>query len=47
LNVTPGSVLLVIQQLAEHLKACIKHGNEVVYRPGMPIVWDVRPIVNG
>jgi len=33
--------------LAEHLKACIKHGNEVVYRPGMPIVWDVRPIVNG
>ena len=32
--------------LAEHLKASIKHGNEVVYRPGTPIVWDVRPIVN-
>ena len=32
--------------LAEHLKASIKHGNEVVYRPGIPIVWDVRPIVN-
>lgn len=33
--------------LAEHLKASIKFGNEVVYRPGMPITWDVRPIVNG
>lgn len=32
--------------LAEHLKASIKHGNEVVYRPGMPITWEVRPIVN-
>lgn len=32
--------------LAEHLKASIKHGNEVVYRPGFPITWDVRPIVN-
>src|SRR6218665_728457 len=32
--------------LAEHLKASIKHGNEVVYRPGMPIAWDVRSIVN-
>lgn len=32
--------------LAEHLKASIKHGNEVVYRPATPIVWDVRPIVN-
>jgi 7-cyano-7-deazaguanine synthase in queuosine biosynthesis len=32
--------------LAEHLKASIKHGNEVVYRPEMPITWDVRPIVN-
>ncbi|MBL8512283.1 MAG: hypothetical protein JNM52_11640, partial [Betaproteobacteria bacterium] len=32
--------------LAEHLKACIKHGNEVVYRPEMSITWDVRPIVN-
>ena len=32
--------------LAEHLKASIKHSNEVVYRPGIPIVWDVRPIVN-
>lgn len=30
--------------LAEHLKASIKHGNEVVYRPGAPIVWDVRPM---
>lgn len=33
--------------LGEHLKASIKHGNEVVYRPGMPIVWDVRPVTNG
>lgn len=33
--------------LAEHLKANIKHGNEVVYRPEIPITWDVRPIVNG
>ncbi len=33
--------------LAEHLKASIKHGNEVVYRPGVPIVWDVRPVTNG
>ena len=33
--------------LAEHLKASIKHGNEVVYRPETPITWDVRPIVNG
>lgn len=32
--------------LAEHLKASIKFGNEVVYRPGVPITWDVRPIVN-
>lgn len=32
--------------LAEHLKASIKQGNEVVYRPGRPIAWDVRPIVN-
>ena len=32
--------------LAEHLKTSIKHGNIVVYRPGMPITWDVRPIVN-
>jgi ElaB/YqjD/DUF883 family membrane-anchored ribosome-binding protein len=32
--------------LAEHLKASIKHGNEVVYRPGFPITWDIRPIVN-
>jgi hypothetical protein len=32
--------------LAEHLKASIKHGNEVVYRPGVSIAWDVRPIVN-
>jgi ElaB/YqjD/DUF883 family membrane-anchored ribosome-binding protein len=32
--------------LAAHLKASIKHGNEVVYRPGMSITWDVRPIVN-
>ena len=32
--------------LGEHLKASIKHGNEVVYRPGVPIVWDVRPILN-
>lgn len=33
--------------LAEHLKDSIKISNEVVYRPGMPITWDVRPIVNG
>lgn len=33
--------------LAEHLKDTIKISNEVVYRPGMPITWDVRPIVNG
>ena len=32
--------------LAEHLKASIKHGNEVAYRPEMSITWDVRPIVN-
>ena len=32
--------------LAEHLKASIKHGNEVVYRPEMSITWDVRPIAN-
>ena len=32
--------------LAEHLKASIKHGNDVVYRPGMSITWEVRPIVN-
>lgn len=32
--------------LAEHLKASISHGNEVVYRPSIPITWDVRPIVN-
>ncbi len=33
--------------LSEHLKARIKHGNKVVYRPGIPITWDVRPIMNG
>ena len=33
--------------LAEHLKDTIKISNEVAYRPGMPITWDVRPIVNG
>ena len=33
--------------LAEHLKASIKYGNEVVYRPDMAITWEVRPIVNG
>ena len=33
--------------LAEHLKAAIKISNEVAYRPGMSITWDVRPIVNG
>ena len=33
--------------LVEYLKASIKHGNEVVYRPGVPIVWDVRPVTNG
>lgn len=32
--------------LGEHLKASITHSNEVVYRPGIPIAWDVRPIVN-
>jgi hypothetical protein len=32
--------------LAEHLKACIKHGSEAVYRTEMSITWDVRPIVN-
>ncbi|MBU6460882.1 MAG: hypothetical protein KGQ58_08430 [Proteobacteria bacterium] len=32
--------------LAQHLKDSIKLGNEAVYRPGMPITWDVRPIVN-
>ncbi|MGD9788136.1 MAG: hypothetical protein AB7U30_09315 [Sulfuricellaceae bacterium] len=32
--------------LADHLKASIKHGNEVVYRPGTPTLWDVRPIIN-
>jgi 7-cyano-7-deazaguanine synthase in queuosine biosynthesis len=32
--------------LAEHLRASIKYGNEVVYRPDIPITWDVRPIVN-
>lgn len=32
--------------LAEHLKASIKHGNDVGYRPGMSITWEVRPIVN-
>jgi len=32
--------------LAAHLKASIKHSNEVVYRPEMSITWDVRPIVN-
>lgn len=32
--------------LTEHLKASIKHGNEVVYRPETPVVWDVRSIVN-
>lgn len=32
--------------LAEHLKASIKHGNEVVYRPEISVTWDVRPIVN-
>jgi 7-cyano-7-deazaguanine synthase in queuosine biosynthesis len=32
--------------LGEHLKASITHSNEVVYRPGIPITWDVRPIVN-
>lgn len=32
--------------LANHLKASITHSNEVVYRPGVPITWDVRPIVN-
>lgn len=32
---------------AGHLKTSISHGNEVVYRPGLPITWDVRPIVNG
>ena len=31
---------------AEHLKASIKHGDEVVYRPGIPVTRDVRPIVN-
>jgi 7-cyano-7-deazaguanine synthase in queuosine biosynthesis len=33
--------------LAQHLKDTIKISNEVVYRPGIPITWDVRPIVNG
>lgn len=33
--------------LAEHLNDAIKISNEVVYRPGMSITWDVRPIVNG
>ena len=33
--------------LAEHLKDTIKISNEVAYRPGVPITWDVRPIVNG
>lgn len=33
--------------LAEHLKVAIKISNEVAYQPGMPITWDVRPIVNG
>jgi hypothetical protein len=32
--------------LAEHLKDAIKISNEVAYRPGMSITWDVRPIVN-
>ncbi len=32
--------------LAEHLTASIKFGNEVVYRPAVAIVWDVRPIAN-
>jgi len=32
--------------LAEHLKASIKHSNEVVYRPEVSITWDVRPVVN-
>lgn len=33
--------------LAQHLKDSIKHGNEVVYRPEVPFVWDVRPVTNG
>lgn len=33
--------------LAEHLKDTIKISHEVAYRPGVPITWDVRPIVNG
>ena len=32
--------------LAEYLKASIKHGNEVVYKPEMPVTWEVRPIFN-
>lgn len=33
-----------LARMAEHLKASITHGDEVVYRPPAPIVWDVRPI---
>jgi hypothetical protein len=32
--------------LAEYLKASIKKGNEVVYQPGMQIIWDVQSIEN-
>jgi hypothetical protein len=32
--------------LAEYLKASIKHGNEMVYRPGTQITWDARSILN-
>ncbi len=32
--------------MAEHLKASIKHSNEVAYRPEIAIAWEVRPIVN-
>lgn len=52
-NVRDASVDRAIKQidnydkpLAEYLKACIKHGNEVVCQPERSITWDVRPIVN-
>lgn len=32
--------------LAEYLKASIKHGKEMVYRPGMQITWDAHLILN-
>lgn len=33
--------------LTKHLKTRSRFSNEVTYRPGVPITWDIQHIVNG